>query len=121
MIPPVALEICVVCLGIFLLMAESFSFKSNKVTLAHGAIFGLLCVFVLSFFIESNPAAMQNSGFYVVDGLSLSSSDLPCWLRFSLSFLRLTTSPSFNGSCRPSVRRLVPASFSFCPFSPAPV
>ena len=51
MIPPVALEICVVCLGIFLLMAESFSFKSNKVTLAHGAIFGLLCVFVLSFFI----------------------------------------------------------------------
>jgi len=33
MIPPVALELSVVYLGIFLLMAESFSFKSNQTTL----------------------------------------------------------------------------------------
>ena len=63
MISPIVLEVCVVCLGIFLLMAESFSVKSNKVVLAHGAIFGLLCVFILSFFIDVNPAQMQSSGF----------------------------------------------------------
>jgi NADH-quinone oxidoreductase subunit N len=71
MIPPIALEVCVVTLGIFLLMAESFSIKTNKRTLAHGAIFGLAVVFGLSFFLQANPAGLQDSGFYVVDDLSL--------------------------------------------------
>lgn len=71
MIPPIALEVCVVTLGIFLLMAEAFSIKTNKKTLAHGAIFGLAVVFVLSFLLQPNPAGLQESGFYVVDDLSL--------------------------------------------------
>ena len=101
MIPPVALEICVVCLGIFLLMAESFSFKSNKVTLAHGAIFGLVCVFILSFFIETNPVAMQDSGFYVVDGLSL------FFKRFAILATIFTLILAID--YLPIVQRLVPA------------
>jgi NADH-quinone oxidoreductase subunit N len=100
MIPPIALELCVVCLGIFLLMAESFSFKTNKITLAHGAIFGLLCIFILSFFIEVNPEGMQDSGFYVVDGLSI------FFKRFALLATLLTLVMAID--YLPIVQRLVP-------------
>lgn len=101
MISPIVLEVCVVCLGIFLLMAESFSVKSNKVVLAHGAIFGLLCVFILSFFIEANPAQLQASGFYVVDGLSL------FFKRFALLSTIVTLILAVD--YLPVVQRLVPS------------
>jgi len=100
MIPPIALELCVVCLGIFLLMSEAFSFRTNKITLAHGAIFGLLCVFVLTFFIQPNPPGMQDSGFYVVDGLSL------FFKRFALLATILTLILAIDYI--PIVQRLVP-------------
>ena len=101
MISPIVLEVCVVCLGIFLLMAESFSVKSNKVVLAHGAIFGLISVFILSFFIESNPAQMQSSGFYVVDGLSM------FFKRFALLSTIITLILAID--YLPIVQRLVPS------------
>lgn len=101
MISPIALEVCVVCLGIFLLMAESFTVKTNKATLAHGAIFGLVCVFILTFFIQPSSAAMQSSGFYVVDGLSL------FFKRFAILSTIVTLLLAVDYA--PIVQRLVPA------------
>lgn len=100
MIPPFALEICVVSLGIFLLMAESFSFKTSKVTLAHGAIFGLLCVFVLSFWTDLPADGLQGSGFYVVDSLAM------FFKRFALLATILTLILAID--YLPIVQRLVP-------------
>ena len=71
MIAPVYLEFCVVLLGILLLMAESFGLVREKTTLAWWAIIGLVGAFVLSFYLAPNPAGYQESGFYVVDGLSM--------------------------------------------------
>jgi NADH-quinone oxidoreductase subunit N len=100
MIPPIALEVCVVCLGIFLLMAEAFSFKTNKTTLGQGAIFGLACIFALTFAIDPNSAALQSSGFYVVDSLSL------FFKRFALLSTILVLILALDYI--PVVRRLVP-------------
>ena len=55
MIPALALEICVVCVGIFLLMADSFYVHSDKRSLAYGGIFCLLVVFALTFYIQPAP------------------------------------------------------------------
>jgi NADH-quinone oxidoreductase subunit N len=71
MIQPIALEIIVVCLGIFLLMMEAFSTKASKTPLAYAAILGLSVVFVLTFFIQPAAAGLQDSGFYVLDPLGL--------------------------------------------------
>ena len=69
MIPALALEICVVCVGIFLLMADSFYVHSDKRSLAYGGIFGLLVVFALTFHLQ--PAPADYSGFYTNDALGL--------------------------------------------------
>jgi len=69
MIPALALEICVVCVGIFLLMADSFYVHSDKRSLAYGGIFGLLVVFALTFTLQ--PAPADYSGFYTNDALGL--------------------------------------------------
>jgi len=102
MISPIALEVCVVCLGIFLLMAESFTVKTNKSTLAHGAIFGLICVFILTFFVQTSATGLQTSGFYVLDGLSL------FFKRFAILATIMTLLLSIDYA--PIVQRLVPGS-----------
>ena len=71
MIAPVYLEFSVVLLGILLLMAESFGLVREKTTLAWWSIVGLAGAFVLTFFLAPNPAGFQDSGFYVVDDLSM--------------------------------------------------
>lgn len=69
MIPALALEICVVCVGIFLLMADAFYVSLDKRSLAYAGIFGLVVVFALTFFIQ--PAPAEYSGFYTNDPLGL--------------------------------------------------
>jgi NADH-quinone oxidoreductase subunit N len=71
MIDPVFLEVSVVVLGIFLLMAEAFGLAKQKSTLAWWAIGGLVAVFIGTFLMGPNSPEFQASGFYVVDGLSL--------------------------------------------------
>jgi NADH-quinone oxidoreductase subunit N len=71
MIDPVFLEASVVVLGIVLLMVEAFGLVKEKSTLAWLAIGGLVAVFIGTFVVGPNPAGLQDSGFYVVDGLSM--------------------------------------------------
>ncbi|MFM8982924.1 MAG: NADH-quinone oxidoreductase subunit N [Spartobacteria bacterium] len=71
MIDPVFLEVSVVVLGIFLLMAEAFGLAKQKSSLAWWAIGGLVAVFIGTFLLAPNSPDFQASGFYVVDGLSL--------------------------------------------------
>jgi len=101
MIEPVFLEISLVVLGIILLMAEAFGLAKDKKTLAWWAIGGLVAVFVASFFLEPNSTGYQESGFYVVDGLSI----------FFKRFLILSTILVLVMSIDylPIVQRLVPA------------
>jgi NADH-quinone oxidoreductase subunit N len=70
MIEPVLLEVSVVVLGIFLLMAEAFGLKEKK-NLASWAIGGLVAVFIATFLIGPNAPGFEASGFYVMDGLAL--------------------------------------------------
>ena len=101
MIDPVFLEVSVVVLGIFLLMAEAFGLAKQKSTLAWWAIGGLAAVFIGTFFIGPNSNSFEVSGFYVVDGLSL------FFKRFVLisTILVLVMSVDYL----PIVQRLVPA------------
>lgn len=69
MIPAIALEIFVVCLGIFLLMADAFQEKLDKRAIAWGGIIGLAAVFALTFFVRAEGSAF--SGFYLNDPLAL--------------------------------------------------
>ncbi len=101
MIQPIALEIIVVCLGILLLMVESFSTKVSKPLLAHTAIFGLLVVLVLTFFVQPTAGALQDSGFYVLDPLGL------FFKRFALVATILTLILALD--YLPIVQRLVPS------------
>jgi NADH-quinone oxidoreductase subunit N len=71
MISPVALEIAVVCLGIFLLMFDAFFSKTDKRVIAYLAIVGLVTVFGLTFFLKSTAPGLDFSGFYVNDALAL--------------------------------------------------
>ena len=101
MIDPVFLEVSVVVLGIFLLMAEAFGLAKQKSTLAWWAIGGLAAVFIGTFLIGPNANSFEVSGFYVVDGLSL------FFKRFVLisTILVLVMSVDYL----PIVQRLVPA------------
>ena len=101
MIDPVFLEVSVVVLGIFLLMAEAFGLTKQKSTLAWWAIGGLAAVFIGTFLIGPNANSFEVSGFYVVDGLSL------FFKRFVLisTILVLVMSVDYL----PIVQRLVPA------------
>ena len=100
MIQPIALEIIVVCLGIFLLMVEAFSSKASKTPLAHLAILGLSIVFVLSFFVQPIGGALQESGFYVLDPLGF------FFKRFALVATILTLVLALD--YLPIIQRLVP-------------
>lgn len=101
MIPSLALEICVVCIGIFLLMADAFLVKDDKRSLAVGAIVGLAGVLVLSFFLKPGTAGMDYSGFYVTDSLAL------FFKRFALLSTILTLVAAMDYS--PVVERLIPS------------
>jgi len=102
MIPPLALEICVVCLGLFLLMADSFLVKTDKSALAYGAIVGLGCVLVLSFFTGSGGAGMEACGFYVTDPQGM------FFKRFALLATILTLVLAIDYA--PVVERFIPGS-----------
>ena len=66
-VPPFALEICVVCVGIFLLMMDCFT-KVDKLSLGWAAISGLLAIIVLSFLTGPMPKSLIiPQDFYVVD------------------------------------------------------
>lgn len=71
MIPPLALEVCVLCLGIFLLMLDAFSPRRDKSLLAWIAIGFLLVLFAATFFLAPPPADLAASGFYVGDPVGL--------------------------------------------------
>ncbi len=98
MIPPICLEISVVCLGIFLLMADAFFVKADKRSLAYGAIVGLAAVFVLTFFLQQQPVTQ---GFYVLDPLAL------FFKRFALLATILTIILAIDFA--PVVQRLIPS------------
>lgn len=71
MIPPLALEVTVVCLGVFLLMLDAFSSGARKSYLAIIGAAVLMVLFVCSFFLGQPPEALVSSGFYVLDGPGL--------------------------------------------------
>ncbi|MFZ4775003.1 MAG: NADH-quinone oxidoreductase subunit N [Terrimicrobiaceae bacterium] len=100
MIPALSLEIFVVCLGIFLLMADSFYVKIDKRSLAYAGILGLGVVFVLTFFLE--PAPADYSGFYTHDALGL------FFKRFALVTTILTLILAIEYA--PVVERFIPGS-----------
>ena len=100
MISALALEICVVCVGIFLLMADSFYVHADKRSLAYGGIFGLLVVFAMTFFVGPVPA--DYTGFYTNDDLGL------FFKRFALLGTILTLVLSIEYA--PVVERWIPGS-----------
>lgn len=69
MISPLALELGVVCLGIFLLMLDAFNPNLNKRTIGWAALLGLLAVFGMTFFLNDGPVGQQQ--FYLLDPLGL--------------------------------------------------
>jgi NADH-quinone oxidoreductase subunit N len=69
-VPPFVLEICIVCVGIFLLMMDCFT-KLDKRSIGLAAIAGLLAVFVLSFLTGPMPSHLISQGFYVADAPAL--------------------------------------------------
>ncbi|HEY5741108.1 MAG TPA: NADH-quinone oxidoreductase subunit N, partial [Terrimicrobiaceae bacterium] len=69
-VPPFALEICVVCVGIFLLMMDCFS-KIDKLSLGWAAISGLVAIIVLTFLVGPMPKNVIPPDFYVTDPQAL--------------------------------------------------
>jgi NADH-quinone oxidoreductase subunit N len=65
-VPPFALEICVVCIGIFLLMLDCFT-KLDKRSLGLAAISGLLAILILSFLTGQMPEGVIPQDFYLAD------------------------------------------------------
>ncbi|MGV3532668.1 MAG: NADH-quinone oxidoreductase subunit N [Chthoniobacteraceae bacterium] len=79
-VAPISLEIIVLVLGVFLLLAESFSTKADKSGLARTGIFVLFWVFFLTFFTTSDPATVDPTasletrsfwGFYTADSIAM--------------------------------------------------
>jgi NADH-quinone oxidoreductase subunit N len=70
-IPSIALEVCVVVIGIFLLMAEALVPSADKRSIGWSAITGLAFVFVASFFVGDLTGLRENPSFYVLDPLAL--------------------------------------------------
>ena len=97
MIQPIVLEISVICLGIFLLMADSFFVKINKTVLAYWAIIGLVTVLVASFWTQP-----LSSGFYLTDDLGM------FFKRFALLATILTLVLAVDYA--PVVERFIPGS-----------
>jgi NADH-quinone oxidoreductase subunit N len=73
MIGAPTLEIVVLLLGLFVLMAEAFAEKTDKRMLAYIAMVGLAAVFVGSFFLAPAPAASATGfwSFYAADSLAI--------------------------------------------------
>jgi len=74
MISAPTLEIDVLVLGLFILMAEAFSEKIDKRTLAFTAIIGLATILVASFFVAPTPTQVGATGFwnfYTADPLAI--------------------------------------------------
>ena len=67
MIPSIALEISVVCLGIFLLLFESFIYRQDKRYLAWIATSGIFLILVASFFTAQPSGGADSNPFYVHD------------------------------------------------------
>ncbi len=65
-VPPFALEISVVCVGIFLLMMDCFS-KTDKISLGWAAVAGLLAILALSFVTGPMPTSIIPADFYLLD------------------------------------------------------
>jgi NADH-quinone oxidoreductase subunit N len=65
-VPPFSLEICVVCVGIFLLMLDCFT-KVDKRSIGLAAISGLLAILVLSFLTGPMPKGVIPHDFYLTD------------------------------------------------------
>jgi NADH-quinone oxidoreductase subunit N len=70
-IPSITLEICVVVIGIFLLMAESFFPTADKKSIGWTAVLGLGFVFVISFLVSDFSGLRENPHFYVMDPLGM--------------------------------------------------
>jgi NADH-quinone oxidoreductase subunit N len=70
MIPSISLEIAVLLLGIFLLLAESFSKSDDKRGLAITAITILTALVGFSFFLKGNGAADLSKVFYSADSIA---------------------------------------------------
>lgn len=71
---PLALEIAVLVLGLFILLLEAFLKEEDKRVFAWSGISGLCIVFVLSFFVEHQPALIAAEGFrglYASDFLAM--------------------------------------------------
>lgn len=71
MIQPLFLEFSIVCLGIFLLMLESFSPQDNKRFLGWIAVGFLSVLFVASFFVGPAPPVLEAMGFYTADAFGM--------------------------------------------------
>jgi NADH-quinone oxidoreductase subunit N len=67
MIPPLSLEFSLVCLGIFLLLLESFSPREDKRFLGWIAAAFLAALLVASFFTGPVPPVLEAFGFYTAD------------------------------------------------------
>ena len=71
MIPPLSLEVFVVCLGIFLLMLEAFSPGLNPRLVGWLSVGGVALAFLATFSLAPIPLALEASGFYVLDAPAL--------------------------------------------------
>lgn len=69
-VPPLALEASVVCLGIFLLMLDSFT-KFDKTTLVLTGIAGLVVIFGGTFLLDVNGPVLANPDFYLLDAKAI--------------------------------------------------
>jgi NADH-quinone oxidoreductase subunit N len=70
-IPSITLEISVVVIGIFLLMAEAFFPSADKRHIGWTAVLGLGFVFVISFLVADFSGLRENVAFYVMDSLGM--------------------------------------------------
>lgn len=106
MIPAIFLELCVVCLGLFLLMEDAFQKKLDKRALAWGGIIGLGVIFGLTFFLQ--PDAMDSSTFYRNSGFYLNDPPALFFKRFALVATILTLVLALEYA--PVVERFIPGS-----------
>lgn len=71
LLAPITLEVIVIVLGIFLLLAESFTKGEDKSWMAHYSIFILGIVFAWSFFTTGNAGVDLPNAFYSADPSAL--------------------------------------------------
>lgn len=73
MFPPITLEILVICIGIVLLLVDSFKNGDHAVSASRASIFCLFWVLVWSFFLKAPDSIVEGSylNFYSVDHFSL--------------------------------------------------